>query len=404
MGRRQCKGLIFLVSLAICLATIYLPLDAVSAAVSPVSGPITFELTSSQVYQRPLYPADLSGDSTITYTRADFDFADLGDNFLSSDYSYDTFDFDTPATGRYSYLFTVTSDENMASFNTWEDSQDLMFWLYEDSFDPADPTAHFVAMNDSGDDIGYYQYPKLELELAADTHYVLVMTTYYAQTTGTVTAAIDVQSLDPDPEENQQDDPPADDPPADNQSDDEQSERDASAGSDLDPSVSSLRTPAKRDPITILHSTTGVRTEDLSYLAAIPEQWMADVTYVEFWLDAVAVTDDPGQIAAVSQASSALQAAGRTLLETRSVSLMSRVTWRDRTQVNSPIDPTHIRGNIPVLLPIPSELLAVTDLDIACIDTTGAVAFLASERVAIEGVEYLRFENNNLPAVYGFVE
>lgn len=111
MGRRHGKGLIFLVSLAMVIVTVYLPLDAVSAAVSPFYSPITFELTESTQYQRPLYPGDLGEDSTVTYTSADFDFADLGDNYLSSDYSYDTFEFDTPATGRYSYLFTVTGDE-----------------------------------------------------------------------------------------------------------------------------------------------------------------------------------------------------------------------------------------------------------------------------------------------------
>jgi len=161
--------------------------------------------------------------------------------------------------------------------------------------------------------------------------------------------------------------------------------------------------PAKRDPITILHSATSVRTEDLSYFAAIPEQWMADVTYVEFWLDAAPVSDDPAQLAAVTQAEAAVQAAGYTLYDTRSITLMSRVTWRDRSQVTRPIDPSCIRANIPVLLPIPAELSEVTGLGIACIDATGAVAFIASERVTIEGVEYLRFENNNLPAIYGFV-
>jgi len=46
----------------------------------------------------------------------------------------------------------------------------------------------------------------------------------------------------------------------------------------------------------------------------------------------------------------------------------------------------------------------VTGLGIVCIDSSGAVALLASERIIIEGVPYLRFENNNLPAVYGFID
>lgn len=156
MGRRHGKGLFFLVSFAMVIATVYLPLDAVSAAVSPFDSPITFGLTESTQYQRPLYPGDLGEDSTITYTSADFDFSVLGDNLLSSYYSYDTFEFDTPETGRYSYLFTVTGDEGLTSAFEWGDSQDLMFWLYEGSFSATDPTASFVAMNDSGDDIGYY--------------------------------------------------------------------------------------------------------------------------------------------------------------------------------------------------------------------------------------------------------
>jgi len=108
---------------------------------------------------------------------------------------------------------------------------------------------------------------------------------------------------------------------------------------------SSALASAKRDPITILHSATGVRTEDLSYFAAIPEQWMADVTYVEFWLDASSVNDDPAQRAIVAEAERALQAAGHTLCDTQSLSLMSRVTWRDRSQVTSTIDPGNIRAN-----------------------------------------------------------
>ena len=52
------------------------------------------------------------------------------------------------------------------------------------------------------------------------------------------------------------------------------------------------------------------------------------------------------------------------------------------------------------------EILADNEkrgLDIVYIDSTGAVAFIDSEQVTIEGIEYLRFENNNLPAIYGFV-
>jgi hypothetical protein len=258
-------------------------------------------------------------------------------------------------------------------------------------------------MNDSGDDIGYYQYPKMELELTADTHYILVLTSYYPLTTGTVTAAVDVLSLDPDPDETEQDDPPSDDPPVEDPPSDDPLFDDPVDDTDLAAPAASTRTSSKRDPITILHSLTGVRTEDLSYFAAIPEQWMADVTYVEFWLDATPVSDDPDQKAAVTQAEAALQAAGTTLHDTCSIALMSRVTWRDRSQVISPIPSDAIRANIPVLLPIPAELSEVTGLGIACIDEAGAAAFIASERVTIEGVEYLRFENNNLPAIYGFV-
>ena len=72
-------------------------------------------------------------------------------------------------------------------------------------------------------------------------------------------------------------------------------------------------------------------------------------------------------------------------------------------EVTLKLDLSCIRGNIPVYLVIPDELIDRDELGIVYIDETGAVAFLESERVTIEGTVYLRFENNALPAVYGWV-
>lgn len=395
------KCLMYFVSLMIVFASIILPAAPVAASEETVTTEVLLTLSSSNIYQRPLYPADVDGsaDQSLTYVTSEIEEANLyNPNEFASTFSYDTYEL-TPSTSGL-YTFKVTGDSLDYAYLEEKDEfydRDLMFWLYESTFDPVNPLTNILAMNDSGDDSpdGYYLYPKLDFQLTAGTTYVLVTTTYYPETTGGVTLSITSPTVNNANDEPSQDDGSLDSLP------DEEEEKIEENSSVILPSEPS--TPVKRDPITILHSLTGMRTEDLSYLAAIPEQWMADVTYVEFWLDAVPITTDSPRQAAVKKAEAAIAAAGRKLYDSCEVSLMSRVTWCDHRQVTSPIDPTCIHANIPIYLPIPGTLAAIPEIGIACIDDSGAVAFLDSERVTIEGIDYVRFENNNLPAVYAFV-
>jgi len=394
------------------IISIIIPVATVSAMADPLDQPISVTLASPNIYLRPLYPIDVDelyefeADATFFTSEIITANESVRPALLNGDFYYAELEVMPDLTG--TYTFTVgseTLDYSVNGSETDDRDHDLMFWLYQDAFDSQNPIENVLAVNDTGIHTSgdYGMYPELEYTLTAETTYVLVVTTYHPFTTGSVTIAIAAPvNEDPQPE-----DPPADEDPIfqdDLPADDDPIFQDDLIAETAVERPSSALASAKRDPITILHSATGVRTEDLSYFASIPEQWMADVTYVEFWLDASSVNDDPAQRAIVAEAERALQAAGHTLCDTQSLSLMSRVTWRDRSQVTSTIDPGNIRANIPVLLPIPDTIRDVTGLGIVCIDSSGAVALLASERIIIEGVPYLRFENNNLPAVYGFID
>lgn len=163
---------------------------------------------------------------------------------------------------------------------------------------------------------------------------------------------------------------------------------------------STPRIPQKRDPITV---NTHTQTNDLSYLVAIPEQWMDTTSLVEFWLDADAVSSSSEGMAYIASAQSILKSVGSTLLDTYQVDLMQRVTSNDGTTSEARVVQDYVRGNFTVRLPIPVHLAAVENLGIVYIEAeTGLTANLASKIVLIDGVSYIEFENNR-SAVYGFV-
>lgn len=432
MKRQFRKNLLLLLTISSLTISIFIPATSVSAFTDQQvdSVPIILSGEYGLIYQRPLYPFDIDSGVDVDGTFDTNDILAANESVrpldLVGDFAYDALEINPSVAGMYT--FTV-SDENLnyarndlSNPGTDDRDHDLMFWLYQDGFDPEDPLTGVLAVNDTAASIAsgaYGMYPELSYDLSADTTYFLIVTTYYPETTGTVTLSIihpladvppgdDHPAADPPEMDDPPTDPPAEDPPAEdlpqqNEPPVDEFSPDPQTPSAISDSSSSGFVPVKRDPITILHSATGVRTEDLSYFAAIPEQWMADVTYVEFWLDAVAVEDDSDQQSDVIAAAAALRSAGLTLYGTQTISLISRVTWRDRTQVTSVIDPDCIRANIPVLLLVPMDLIGTPGLGIVCIDDKGAVAQIDSEQVTMDGVEYLRFENNNLPAVYGFV-
>lgn len=171
------------------------------------------------------------------------------------------------------------------------------------------------------------------------------------------------------------------------------------------------RVPHKRDPITHARGPSGtatVQTTNLAYLVAIPEQWMETTAQVEFWLEATAVTadstDDAGNPRTyITQAASNLVATGRTLRETHQVNLMQCVTQEDGTVKTDKVNQEAVRGNFKIRLPIPQTLLHAENLGIIYIEeNTGLTATLDSQRIDIDGLPYLEFENNR-SAVYGFI-
>jgi hypothetical protein len=395
MRRRVRSCALLLSALALLLMTIFIPSSPVAAAVALTTTEevtLTLDALHLQTYYRPNHPSvesdvylpaedDYDWDDILLYNDPDEGYP-TNDSTL---YHYNALTLSVTVSGLHTIEVT---EDNWTEGNTG----DTMLWLYAGSFQAGSPLTNVWVVNDNG---GNYEHAKLMVDLTFGELYTLVVTALPATTEGAVTISITSPAAPKDNGEEQQSDPGDESP--DDPGDEAQDEASST------PSATSPTSPVKRDPITILHSATGVRTEDLSYLAAIPEQWMSDVTYVEFWIDAAPVADDSPRQTAIDVAAAALKVAGRTLYETQDVTLMSRVTWRDRHQVTSPIDPSCIRGNIPVYLEIPAELIDREALGIVYIDETGAVAFLESERVMIEGTVYLRFENNALPAVYSWV-
>jgi len=168
--------------------------------------------------------------------------------------------------------------------------------------------------------------------------------------------------------------------------------------------VSTPRVPQKRDPHTLLTGQVGgIQTTDLAYLVAIPEQWMDSTAKVEFWLDAATVTSKQEGYAYLDTAAATLKIAGSKLLESYDVRLMKRVTGQNGTVSEGEVALEYVRGNLTSRLPIPAQLQNTAHLGLCWIDETGAVAFLESKRVTIDGVSYLEFTNNNFTTAYAFI-
>jgi len=168
--------------------------------------------------------------------------------------------------------------------------------------------------------------------------------------------------------------------------------------------LSTPRVPQKRDPHTLLTGQVGgIQTTDLAYLVAIPEQWMDSTAKVEFWLDAAAVTANQEGYAYLNAAAATLKTAGAKLLESYDVRLMKRVTGQDGTVSEGEVALEYVRGNLTSRLPIPAQLQTTAHLGLCWIDETGAIAFLESKRVTIDGVSYIEFANNNYTTAYAFI-
>lgn len=255
---------------------------------------------------------------------------------------------------------------------------DSLLLLYEAPFDPENPLTNLLAADDdynSPTEVWGWPFSYIEYELTANQEYVLVVSTWSAGYTG----EIDLSITGPGEIAISEDE----------------------IDNDLTTPTNVKKIPQKRDPIT--HKSETACTDDLSYLVAIPEQWMADVTYVEFWLDATDVTSQTEGYAFISTAQSALKSVGTQLLDTVQVDLMQRVTRSDGSVTTGKVSPDAIRGNFTIRLPIPADLVATPNLGIVYIESTGLTANLPSKIITIDGTDYIEFQNNLPAAIYGFV-
>jgi len=276
--------------------------------------------------------------------------------------------------GDVGFTYSAPLEETNYTILTQGDS---LLLLYEAPFDPEHPLTNLLAADDdyTNPEVWGWPFSYIEYELKADQKYVLVVSTWSAGYTG----EIDLSITGPGEIVISEDE----------------------IDNDLPTPANVKKIPQKRDPITNKSETAS--TDDLSYLVAIPEQWMADVTYVEFWLDAAPVTSQSEGYDFISTAQSALKSVGSQLLDTVQVDLMQRVTRSDGSVTTGKVSPDAIRGNFTIRLPIPTGLAATPNLGIVYIESTGLTANLPSKIVTFDGTDYIEFQNNQPSAVYGFV-
>ena len=162
--------------------------------------------------------------------------------------------------------------------------------------------------------------------------------------------------------------------------------------------------PGRLEPVTLggTANGNGIYATDLSGLVAIPAQWETNTAKVEYFLLADVVTADTANFGFISGAAKTLQSGGASLLRTFNIQLMQRVTKKDGTVSESPVDRQYIRGNLTIRIPLSPSLASYSDLSIVYIDEQGQTASLATRRVTIDNKEYLEFANNHF-SVYGIV-
>jgi len=139
---------------------------------------------------------------------------------------------------------------------------------------------------------------------------------------------------------------------------------------------------------------SGVRTMDLNYYMNDPIIWGTDVKNITVWLET-----EIFDLAAAKQ--KAKLPAGLMLLKDYNIRLMMKIVYNDGTIETKEVDNAYIARNIPVLIPV-DEFAGTSDLGIVYMDTEGNTAVLPVNPVTIDGMNYLKFENNHF-SEYGVV-
>lgn len=429
LNLRKCRVLTALVA---GLLLMMIPVFPASAAIENITTKYSGLELSSQVYHQPILP---------DYYQQVYSQAILDQNkpfTVTDNYSYTTINLKSSASGTYiikvtnanfstsygnvyyidpngpltvddlPYAVEVFSDSNILFDNrlgftgrtytpvpgtkySMLSKGDTVLYLYADSFDPDNPLTNILTADDD------YTYPinvwgwpfsYLEYDLEANRNYTLVVTTWASNVTGTVDLSITG--------------------PGESVLSTEEIADDVFTTTE-ETQIVQKPIKSKLDPITLTTGFKGdVQTDDLSYLIAIPEQWMDTTAKVEYWLDASAVTFDSIDSSGFSHAylntaENSLKSASIKLLDTFQVNLIQRVTQKDGTVTEGKVAQNAIRGKFKIRLPIPDNLRKIKDLGIVYIeDGTGLTARLDSKIVELEGASYIEFENDR-SAVYGFI-
>jgi LysM repeat protein len=157
------------------------------------------------------------------------------------------------------------------------------------------------------------------------------------------------------------------------------------------------KTTSNHELVTLLTNpmdTSGVRTMDLNYYMNDPIIWGSDVKNITVWLET-----EIFDLAVAKQ--KAKLPMGLMLLKDYNIRLMMKIVYNDGTVETKEVDNAHIARNIPVLIPV-DEFAGTSDLGIVYMDTEGNTAVLPVTPVIIDGMNYLKFENNHF-SEYGVV-
>ncbi len=161
--------------------------------------------------------------------------------------------------------------------------------------------------------------------------------------------------------------------------------------------VKKSKAPGRHEVVTLLTNPldpSGVRTVNLNYYLASPEIWHTDVKNLTVWLE-TEIFD-----LAMAQKKAKLTA-GLMLLRDYNIRLMMKIVYKDGRVEVKEVDNADIKRNIPVMIPI-GDWASIPDLGVVYIDTNGNTANLPVNRVTMDGIEYLQFENNHF-SEYGIV-
>jgi len=157
------------------------------------------------------------------------------------------------------------------------------------------------------------------------------------------------------------------------------------------------RAPGNHELVTLLTNpmdNSGVRTMDLNYYMNDPIIWGTDVKNITVWLET--------EIFDLATAKQKVKLpTGLMLLKDYNIRLMMKIVYNDGTVETKEVDNSYIARNIPVLIPV-DEFAGTSDLGIVYMDTEGNTAVLPVTPVTIDGINYLKFENNHF-SEYGVV-